>query len=59
MSAQNFGMPTPFPMMNMSMPQMSQMGGASTQSNTLYVGDLPKEVIILNRSQSDVLYLQY
>jgi len=43
-------MPTPFPMMNMSMPQMSQMGGASTQSNTLYVGDLPKEVIILNRS---------
>jgi len=43
MSAQNFGMPTPFPMMNMSMPQMSQMGGASTQSNTLYVGDLPKE----------------
>ena len=34
-------MPTPFPMMSMG--QMPPMPQNTTQSNTLYVGDVPKE----------------
>ena len=42
MSAPAFGMPPgPFPMMGMQ--QMPPMGQAQPQSNTLYVGDIPKE----------------
>jgi RNA recognition motif-containing protein len=42
MSATGFGMPpSPFPMMGMQ--QMPPMGQPQPQSNTLYVGDIPKE----------------